>query len=79
MNLTEKKINEINEEYLAIRGPKYLTEVDKVGVHKLKVADGFDTSIFAGNWQICNIDHLNSMIKELTDMKQAIENVTGIR
>lgn len=79
MNLTEKKVNEINEEYLAIRGPKYLTKDDVVGIHKLNVRDSISAIICANNWQVCKVEDLNGFIKELTDMKQAIENVTGIR
>lgn len=79
MNLTSKKCEEINEEYLAIRRTRGWSADNGVGTHKLNIHDSIDCSIFAGNWQICRLENLNSIIEELTDMKQAIENVTGIR
>ena len=78
MNLTEKKANEINEEFLAIRRAKTVTEEQAIGIHKLRIDHGFDTSIYANHWQICRLENLNSMIEELTDMKKAIEEATGI-
>ena len=35
-------------------------------------------TIFANNWGICEIEELQQMIDELTIMKQAIEEETGI-
>jgi hypothetical protein len=38
----------------------------------------WSNSIYNGNWMVCRIDEISAMIKELTAMKEAIENTTGV-
>lgn len=36
------------------------------------------TSVYKNNWGLCDLDELGQMIKELTMLKQAVEEKTGL-
>lgn len=40
--------------------------------------DFWSENIYNDGWFICKIEDIDKMIKELTVMKEAIENITGI-
>lgn len=45
----------------------------------LKNTLGGQTSVFKNNWEICDIMEITQMIYELTDLRDAILEETGIR
>ena len=76
MNLTEKKVTEVNEKYNNICEEK---KSYVFNIHKLVLKNSINGAhIFAHNWVVCSVDALNDMIAELTAMKEAIEDVTGV-
>lgn len=71
MRLNEKAINDVNETYENTK--RAASRLD------LRVAESLGgTSIFMGNWQICQIKDLTFMINELSDLREAIETATGL-
>lgn len=69
MTMTNDKIKEINEQY----NGNFKNKLD------LKLNDGLDgTIVVKNNWQVCKLEELSTMIEELTDLRTAIANETGI-
>lgn len=71
MTLKGETVTKINEEYKS--NIKYEQLRLNVG------GNGFwSDHVYNGGWFICNIDDISKMINELTVMKEAIENITGV-
>ena len=76
MRINEKKITAINKAYEEMRGT---SKTYIPNTHQLRVSDSLGgAGIFARNWHICDVDKLEDMITELTAIKKAIEEETGI-
>ena len=77
MRFTEEKINAINEALLKKKKAKPISHnVIGIGVH---INNSIcNTFAFSNNWQICDIEDISRMIEELTMLKEAIEEETGI-
>ena len=74
MRLTEEKIAAVNE--------KYDNTKIELGIGaSLSLNIGNDIkgiAVFARNWEICTVDELDSMIKELQLLKDTIREEVGI-
>jgi len=71
MTMNEKTIEAINEAY-----ENKTQNADKL---KLNVRSGLDTIVCKGNWEICSLSDLSTMIEELTQLRDTIETEIGIR
>lgn len=76
IRIKQEKLEAINARYDAIRKEKKCGVV--VGKMGLNIKESLGVTIFSGNWGICNIEDIDAMIDELTDMRTAIEEETGI-
>lgn len=69
MTMTNDKIREVNEQY----NGNFRNKLD------LKLNDGLDgTIVVKNNWQVCKLEELSTMIEELTNLRTAIVNETGV-
>lgn len=71
MTLNGKKVTEVNATYK-----------EQITRNRLDLNVGHDDfwsdSIYKGNWQVCRIEEIGDLIKELTIMKETLEEVVGI-
>ena len=68
MRFTDSKIKDINDRMVAKKENTYLNLGDSIN----------GATIFKENWAICEVSELSRMIYELTVLKEAIEEETGI-
>lgn len=71
MTLKGETVTKINAEYMRTLSSK-----------KMQLNVGFDDnwsdSVYTNNWKVCKIEELSAMIKELTELKETIENTIGV-
>ena len=72
MKMNEEKIEAINKSYKAT-----VHNQDEFKLNILSSLKG--TSVFRGNWEICSLSDLSTMIEELTQLRDVIETETGIK
>ncbi len=73
MEMNKEKIEAINKSYKAT--------VNNHDEFKLSILNSSlkGTLIFKGNWEICGLSDLSTMIEELTQLRDIIETETGIK
>ena len=77
MRFTEQTIENINNALTEKKKNNRLCNNELgIGVNLSSSING--ASAFINNWQICEVDKLNRMIEELTMLKEAIEEETGL-
>lgn len=77
IKFNENTINKINDSLSAKKKANPIdSNVTGIGVNLRDSLSG--TSAFLNNWQICEIKDLGRMIEELTMLKEAIEEETGL-
>lgn len=76
MKLTGAKVTEINRAYFE----KSNLSDERRDALKISVGNDYQWSdkVYCGNWMVCRIDDLADMIVALQDIKQTIEEQTGI-
>ena len=72
MMMNEQKMEAINAAYKATARSQNEFNLNIHGSLK-------GTSVFRGNWEICNLSDLFIMIKELIQLRDTIETETGIK
>lgn len=77
MRFTDETINRINEVLDSKKkdNPIASHHID-IGV-KLDSSFG-GTSAYKGNWQLCEVEEISRMIEELTMLKEAITEISGV-
>lgn len=76
MTLTGAKVTEINKAYLQnVNLSNKRRDALKISVGN---DDQWSDKVYCGNWMVCKIDDLADMIIALQDLKQTIEEQTGI-
>lgn len=76
MRIAEEKIEVINNWMNAKKSGVGLREEDSLRINLCDSA--FRATIFKDNWAVCRVEELSQMIRELTMMKEAIEEQTGL-
>ena len=77
MKFNEKTVNEINDTLVDKKRENPVSRnVLGIGVNLRNSIDG--SGAYLNNWQICKIDDLARIIEELTMLKEAIEEETGL-
>lgn len=71
MTLKGETVTKVNEEYKS--NIKYEQLQLNAGGN-----DYWSENIYNGGWFICKIEDISKMIAELTVLKEAIENITGV-
>ena len=71
VRINEEKMDEIQDLY---RSKVFTNHLN------LRMVDGLGgTQVATGNWCIAKVQDLSELIRELTIMKESIEEVTGVR
>lgn len=77
MKFNANKMQDINNKLYAMKKNNPLNNI-AVGIG-INIKNGIEgATIYRDNWEVCNITELNRMIEELTMLKVAIEEETGI-
>lgn len=75
MTLKGETVTKVNKEY----GKNVLRHCV---MERLQLNVGHDESwsdsVYDRNWKVCKIDEITDMIRELSIIKEAIENITGV-
>lgn len=71
MTLKGETVTKVNEEFRS----NILVEQMLLNVGH---DESWSDSVYSRNWQVCKIEEITDMIRELTIMKEAIESITGV-